>query len=208
MRKGKTHVADIRFKPAGIGISCVVVASKIHLSEPVCERLPPCACDILIHPCFLLHGDNVTEFVGDSKVIKHGTGTYYLNAVAVFSAHECPTIWILVKTCFGKVDIGLVLFVALAVDIDVHIFHAQIFTVALPQLFIVLKVSLQKSVIDLTCGVIVSVENDKVLRFSIVSGFAVAPLVADKEFVICCLNSCRQCIQHRNRHNSACQQCG
>ena len=162
VRESKAQIAYIRLEPAGLHIACVVIAGKVHLAEPVCEGFPPSACDILSLPCLLVHGDNMTEFVCYGQVVKHCLGADYLYAVAVLSAHERPAVGVLVKSRIGQVHIGLVLLCAPAVDVNVHILHAEKFAVAFPELLVILQITLEKGVVDLSRGVIVAVENYKV----------------------------------------------
>ena len=120
--------------------------------------------------------------MGYRKVIKHGFGADDLDAVAVLGTHERPPLSVLRQAGICQIYVRLILLTALAVYVNVHILHAEVLPVALPQLFVVIKVPSEEGLVHLPCGVIVSVEDDEMLRLGIVCALAVAPLVADKVF--------------------------
>ena len=117
--QGQAQIADVWLKPAGLSGAVVVFAAQIHFPEPVCQRLPPGAGNALIHPCLLVEGHYMTEFMGDGQFVQHGVGTDDLDPVAVLRTHERPAVRVLIQTRIGQVYVGFILLGA--VPVHVHI---------------------------------------------------------------------------------------
>ena len=101
--------------------------------------------------------------MSNSQIIKHCLRADDLDAVSVLSAHKRPSVRIFIQSGVCQIHVCLVLLTAFSVDVHVHILHAEILTVAVPETFIGFQIPFQECLVYLSGGIAVAVEYDEML---------------------------------------------